>query len=63
MFIIKTLNVCLGACILIYKKTSKCAYSYIYIYIHMHVYGFVCVCVCDVVVYTSVVRLRVDALV
>lgn len=61
MFIIKTLNVCLGACILIYKKTSTCAYSYIYI--HMHVYDFVCVCVCDVVVDTSILRLRVDALV
>lgn len=40
-----------------------CIFIYIYIYIHMHVYGFVCVCVCDAVVYTSVVRLRVDALV
>lgn len=59
MFIIKTLNVCLGACILIYKKTSTCAYSYIYLYS----YACVWFCVCDVVVYTSVVRLRVDALV
>lgn len=46
------------------EKFYVCIFIYIiYIYIHMHVYGFVCVCVCDVVVYTSVVRLRVDALV